>query len=121
MIIYDILSILQHQVSTTVMDLVVVFALFVFTLALLLCFCVSTVFSVNEDFFYIKLGLNSAMAALWGISGKAAVRGQLFYIRLPHPSLYALWFKDGVKVTRYCSLRVGFSCANSTERWRRMG
>jgi len=56
-----------------------------------------------------------------GISGKAAVRGQLFYIRLPHPSPYALWFKDGVRVTRYCSLRVGFSCANSTERWRRMG
>jgi len=47
MIIYDILSILQYQVSTTV-DLVVVFALFVFTLALL-CFCVATVFSVNKD------------------------------------------------------------------------
>jgi len=44
MIIYDIiLLILQYQVSTTVMDLVVVFALFVFMLALL-CFCVATVF-----------------------------------------------------------------------------
>ena len=32
----------------------------------LLCFCVATVFSVNEDFFNIKLGLNSAMAVLWG-------------------------------------------------------
>jgi len=32
----------------TVMDLVVVFASFVFTLALL-CFCVATVFSVNTD------------------------------------------------------------------------
>jgi len=37
MIIYDILLILQYQVSTTVMDLVVVFALLVFMLALL-CF-----------------------------------------------------------------------------------
>jgi len=39
MIIYDIL----YQVSTTVIDLVVVFALFVFMLVLL-CFCVATVF-----------------------------------------------------------------------------
>ena len=46
MIVYDILLILQYQVSTTVMDLVVVFALFVFMLALLY-FCVATVFSVN--------------------------------------------------------------------------
>jgi len=37
LIIYDILFIFQYQVSTTVMDLVVVFALFVFMLALL-CF-----------------------------------------------------------------------------------
>jgi len=37
MIIYDILFILQYQGSTTVMDFVVVFALFVFMLALL-CF-----------------------------------------------------------------------------------
>jgi len=37
MIIYDILLTLEYQVSTTVMDLVVVFALFVFMLALL-CF-----------------------------------------------------------------------------------
>jgi len=37
MIIHDILLIFQYQVSTTVMDLVVVFALFVFMLALL-CF-----------------------------------------------------------------------------------
>jgi len=51
MIIYDIiLLILQYQVSTTVMDLVVVFALFVFMLALL-CFCVATVFSVNKDLY----------------------------------------------------------------------
>jgi len=48
MIIYDILFILQFQVSTTVMDLVVVFALFVFMLALL-CFCVLPFFSVNKD------------------------------------------------------------------------
>ena len=53
MIIYDILLILQYRVSTTVMDLVVVFALFVFMLALL-CFCVATVFSTNKDL-YIKL------------------------------------------------------------------
>jgi len=39
MIIYDILLIIQYQVSTTVMDLIAVFALFVFMLALL-CFCV---------------------------------------------------------------------------------
>ena len=41
MIIYDILLILQCQVSTTVMDLIVVFctvSFFVFMLALL-CFC----------------------------------------------------------------------------------
>jgi len=38
-------------VSTTVMDLVVVFALFVFMLALL-CFGVATVFSVNKDLSY---------------------------------------------------------------------
>ena len=37
MIIYDILLIFKYQVSTTAMDLVVVFALFVFMLALL-CF-----------------------------------------------------------------------------------
>jgi len=37
MIIYDILLIFKYQVSTTVMDLVVVFALFVFMLVLL-CF-----------------------------------------------------------------------------------
>jgi len=43
MIIYDILLILQYQVSTTVMDLVAVFALFALMLALL-CFCVATVF-----------------------------------------------------------------------------
>ena len=40
--IYDNLLIFQYQVSTTVMDWVVVFALFVFMLALL-CFCVATV------------------------------------------------------------------------------
>ena len=55
MIIYDILLIglLQYQVSTTVMVLVVVFALFVFMLALL-CFCVATVFSVNKDLYKIS-------------------------------------------------------------------
>ena len=37
MIIYDILLILQYKVSTTVMDLIVVFAFFVFMLALLCC------------------------------------------------------------------------------------
>jgi len=42
MIIYDVLFILQFQVSTTVMDLVAVFALVVFMLALL-CFCVATI------------------------------------------------------------------------------
>jgi len=41
--IYDIMFILQYKVSTTVMDLIVVFRLFVFTLALL-CFSVATVF-----------------------------------------------------------------------------
>jgi len=50
--IYDILLIglLQYQVSTTVMGLVVVFASFVFMLALL-CFCVATVFSVTKDLY----------------------------------------------------------------------
>ena len=43
-IIYDILFTLQCKMSTTVMDWVVVFALFAFMLALL-CFCVATVFS----------------------------------------------------------------------------
>jgi len=43
MIIYDILFILQYKVSTTVMNLVVVFAFFALMLALL-CFCVATVF-----------------------------------------------------------------------------
>jgi len=42
-IIYDILFILQYKVSTAVMDLVVVFALFVFVLVPL-CFSVATVF-----------------------------------------------------------------------------
>jgi len=50
MIIYDILLLLQYQVSTTVMDLIVVFALFVFMLALLY-FCVATIFSVNKDLY----------------------------------------------------------------------
>jgi len=50
--IHDILLIglLQYQVSTTVMGLVVVFASFVFMLALL-CFCVATVFSVTKDLY----------------------------------------------------------------------
>jgi len=50
MIIYDVLFILQFQVSTTVMDLVAVFALVVFMLALL-CFCVATVLLVNKDLY----------------------------------------------------------------------
>ena len=52
MIIYDILSILQYLVSTTVMDLIVVFwivsCLYLFMLALL-CFGVANEFSVNKD------------------------------------------------------------------------
>jgi len=49
MIIYDILLILhEYQVPATVMDLVAVFALFAFMLALL-CFCVAAVFSVYKD------------------------------------------------------------------------
>jgi len=56
MIINDILLILQYQVSTTVMDLVVVFALFVFMLALL-CFCVADVFSVNKDLYLLPFVL----------------------------------------------------------------
>jgi len=43
MITYDILLILQYKVSTTLMDLVAVFPLFVFMLVLL-CFCVAAVF-----------------------------------------------------------------------------
>jgi len=45
MITYDILLILQYQVSTTVIEY-----LFVFMLALL-CFCVATEFSVNKDLY----------------------------------------------------------------------
>ena len=41
----------RRQVSTTVMDLVVVFALFVFMLALLCFSVVATVFSVNKDLY----------------------------------------------------------------------
>ena len=41
--IYYILFILQYKVPTTVMDLVVVFTLFVFMIVPL-CFCVATVF-----------------------------------------------------------------------------
>ena len=54
MMIYIILFILQYKVSTTVMDLVVVFASFVFMLALL-CFCVAAVFSVNKDLYKINV------------------------------------------------------------------
>ena len=42
MIIYDILFILQFQVSTTLMDLVAVFALLVFMLGCLRCFMQDT-------------------------------------------------------------------------------
>jgi len=52
--VHNILSIIQYQVSTTVMDLVVVFALFVFMLALL-CFCVATVFLVNKYLYKMSL------------------------------------------------------------------
>ena len=58
MIIYDNLLILQYQVSTTAMDLVVVFALFVFMLALLF-FCVAAVFSVNKDLYKSKSRMNA--------------------------------------------------------------
>jgi len=50
MVICDILLILQYQVSTTVMVLVVVFALFVFMLETV-CFCVAAVFSANKDLY----------------------------------------------------------------------
>jgi len=63
MIIYDILLIIQYQVSTTVMDLVVVFALFVFMLALL-CFCVAAVFTVNKDLYIIA---RAALSIWWAI------------------------------------------------------
>ena len=53
LIMYDSLFILQFQVSTTVMDLVAVFALFVFML-MLLCFCVLPFFSVNKDLYNIS-------------------------------------------------------------------
>jgi len=54
MIIYDILSILQYQVSTTYCDgldrCILYCILFVFKLALL-CFSVATEFSVNKDLY----------------------------------------------------------------------
>ena len=54
MIIYDILLILQYQVSTTVMDLVAVFALFVFMLALLCFFlCCYRIFWRIKIYIYI--------------------------------------------------------------------
>jgi len=49
--------ILQYKVSTTVIDLVVVFALFVFMLVLL-CFCVATVF-------FGPIGLKIYMKVAW--------------------------------------------------------
>jgi len=50
MIIYKIyFVILQYRVSTAVMDLVVVFALFVFMLVLLVFLCYR--FSVNKDLY----------------------------------------------------------------------
>jgi len=52
MIIYDILSILQYQVSTTVVDYILYCILYVFMLALL-CFCVATEFSVNKDLYIV--------------------------------------------------------------------
>jgi len=58
LIIYDILSIFQYQVSTTVMDLVVVFASFVFMLALL-CFFDAVVFSVNKDLYKLHVSCPS--------------------------------------------------------------
>ena len=53
MIIYDILLILQYQVSTTAIDLVAVFALFVFMLALL-CFYVLPYFRRIKTYIYIS-------------------------------------------------------------------
>jgi len=51
MIIYDILFILQYQLSTTVLDLVVVFALFVYMFALLQFLCYYRFFSVNKGLY----------------------------------------------------------------------
>jgi len=42
--------VLQYKLSTTVIDLVVVFALLV-SMLVLLCFCVAAVFSVNTDLY----------------------------------------------------------------------
>ena len=55
MIIYDILLILQYQVSTTVMDFVVVFAWFLLMLVYTAVFlCRYRFFSVNKDL-YIRV------------------------------------------------------------------
>ena len=60
--------ILQYKVSTTVIDLFVVFALFVFMLVLL-CFCVATGFSVNKDLCRVV----AAMAATRSAAGALRV------------------------------------------------
>jgi len=64
-------------VSTTVIDLVVVFALFVFMLVLV-CFCVSTFFSANKDLY--KGGNVTAVGwqitlcdPLWYVSSRSGV------------------------------------------------
>jgi len=46
------------------MDLVVVFALFVFMLALL-CFCVATVFSVNKDLYKMPYDKTTNFRTNW--------------------------------------------------------
>ena len=49
--IFCLYFILQYKVSTTMMDLVVVFALFVFMLALLCFLCYYRFFAVNKDLY----------------------------------------------------------------------
>ena len=65
MIIYDILLILQYQVSTTVMDVIVVFCIVscLYLCFALLCFCVAAVLSVNKDL-YIKMYRNDFLRIL---------------------------------------------------------
>ena len=65
MIIYDILLILQYQVPTTVMDLIVVFCI-VSCLYLCLCFCVSVSLS---NFWWIKIYIKNKDHDRGGLSG----------------------------------------------------
>ena len=52
-------------------DLVVVFALFVFMLALL-CFCVATAFSMNKDLYIIHSGVGRGFDAVGWAAGRAS-------------------------------------------------